>query len=757
VSIRHKTLLIVIVTLAAALGILAAGARVPALKEHGNRAYPVLASVGAGVAFGVVGLALALERMVLARLAHLSQSVTAIGARRDLSARVELHGNDELFRLAGEINRMLAALQRSHDENQLARSELQDSEELLRSVVENMPIGIWVTGRDFRVRLWNAGLEAMTGVPRSQVLGQDIFARFPSLTAAGLEDLSRRVIDTSEPLVLNDHPLSDPTMPAANYRLNVRANPLKDATGRVTGIVVALEDISDRKRTEEALARSRDFYLTLFDEFPTPIRRTNAQGECDFTNKSWLSLTGCTRQEALGHGWLQAVHPEDRERVRQAAREAFAGREPFELEYRLRHHDGEYRWFITIERPFQDLDGSFAGYLASCYDVTERKRLEDQFRQAQKMEAIGRLAGGLAHDFNNLLTAITGYASFVRDALPAGDPVREDVTQVLSAAERGADLTRQLLAFSRRQPIKPSIANLNEIILNLSKMLRRLIGDDIELVTVPALDLDAVEVDAGQIEQVLVNLVVNAGDAMPEGGRLTIETANVTLDAAYARQHVSVRPGQYVMLAVSDTGCGMTEEVKARIFEPFFTTKAAGKGTGLGLATCYGIVKQNGGHIWFYSEPGKGTTFKMYFPRIDMSAAEPQENEGESPRARDSETILLVEDDLPVRRFAARVLREAGYTVLEAASGQEALELAASRDGSPIHLLVTDLVMRQMAGDELARTLKAMHPELRALFVSGYTAQSLVRNGDLAETASFLQKPFTMATLTRKVHEVLHG
>ena len=756
-SVRRKTLLIVIVTLVAMLAILCAGAQVPALKQRGNRIYPVLASVTAGVAFGVVALAMLLERLILSRLARLSESVTDIGASGDLSARLRLSGNDELATLASEINGMLGALERSQNERQRARLELQESEELLRRVVANIPIGIWVTDRDFRVQLWNAGLEAMTGLSRAQVLGHDIFARLPSLTAAGLEDLARRVVDTGEPLVLNDHPFSDPAMPRGHYRLNVRANPLRDASGRVAGLVVAVEDISDRKRTEEALARSRDFYLTLFDEFPTLIRRCNSEGKCDFCNKSWLIFTGRTRQQELGDGWLEAVHPEDRQRLLKTAREAFAARQPFEIEFRLRRHDGQYHWFIGVERPFHDLDGNFADYLCSYYDVTERKHLEEQFRQAQKMEAMGRLASGVAHDFSNLLTAITGYASFARDALPATDPIRDDISQVLSAANRGANLTRQLLAFSRRQTITPSVVNLNEIILNLSKMLRRLISEDIELVTAPAPDLFAVEVDPGQIEQVLVNLVVNAGDAMPEGGRLTIETANVTLDAEYARQHVSVAPGSYVVLAVSDTGCGMTDEVKARIFEPFFTTKPPGKGTGLGLATCYGIVKQNGGHIWFYSEPGKGTTFKVYFPQVEAGAAELPEPVPEPRRAPGEQTILLVEDDVSVRSFAARALREAGYTVLEAPNGLEALQLAAERQGSPIHLLVTDVVMPQMGGEELAQNLRAIHPELKALFVSGYTAQAVVRGEALDEAVEFLQKPFTVTMLTQKVDEVLSG
>ncbi len=513
----------------------------------------------------------------------------------------------------------------------------------------------------------------------------------------------------------------------------------------------------ERPLAPQANQGPRDARLALFDEFPTLICRRNAPASCDYCNKSWLEFTGRAVEQELGGGWLEGLHPDDRERFLKAATEAFAARRPFEMEYRLRRHDGQYRWFLDLSRPFHGPDGSSAGYLSSCYDITEHKRLEEQLRQAQKMEAIGRLAGGVAHDFNNLLTAISGYASFARDALPAGAEAREDIGQVLMAAERASELTRQLLTFSRRQPTLPSIVNLNEALINLSKMLRRLISEDIELVAVPAADLGAVRVDAGQVEQVLVNLVVNAGDAMPSGGRLTIETANVTLDAEYAQGHVGVAPGDYCMLAVSDTGCGMTDEVKARLFEPFFTTKEPGKGTGLGLATCYGIVRQNDGHIWFYSEPGKGTTFKIYFPRLRQAAAEPRPGDEEALQASGAQTVLLVEDDPAVRSFAARVLRETGYLVLEAATGTEALAVAGGQGGRPIHLLVTDVVMPEMGGEELVRRLQVTYPELRALYISGYTANAVMHNGTLHEGVAFLQKPFTLATLARKVREALGG
>ncbi|MGQ9684615.1 MAG: ATP-binding protein, partial [Anaerolineae bacterium] len=414
----------------------------------------------------------------------------------------------------------------------------------------------------------------------------------------------------------------------------------------------------------------------------------------------------------------------------------------------------QYRWFVNIGRPFSNLDGEFAGYLGYCFDITDRKRLEDQLRHVQKMEAVGRLAGGVAHDFNNLLTALTGYLTFVRDTLPSDHAAADDVAQALRATERAAGLTRQLLVFSRRQPADPTVVDLNETIASMEKMLRRLLSERIEVVLALDPALVTVCVDPTHIEQVILNLAVNAGDAMPAGGQLTIETANVTLDAEYARQHVDVAPGEYAMLAVSDTGIGMSDEVKARLFEPFFTTKEPGRGTGLGLATCWAIVRQNGGHIGCYSEQGRGTTFKVYFPRADGAVGPMPLARMEEPVMADRpRTVLLVEDDEAVRVFTARALRQAGYAVLETADGAEALSAARESDG--IDLLITDVVMPHIGGEELTARLRARNPELRTLYISGYTANAAAQNGALALAGSFLQKPFTPASLTRKVSEIL--
>nr|MBI3611963.1 response regulator [Nitrospirota bacterium] len=387
-------------------------------------------------------------------------------------------------------------------------------------------------------------------------------------------------------------------------------------------------------------------------------------------------------------------------------------------------------------------------------DITERKSLETQLRQSQKMEAIGSLAGGIAHDFNNLLTIINGYSEMLLQTLSPGDPSRDNIVQIKEAGERAASLTRQLLAFSRRQVLEPKVLDLNAVVTNLDKMLQRLIGEDIDLVPILKPGLGRVKADPGQIEQIIMNLAVNARDAMPDGGKLTIETANVELDGQYAAQHVAVLPGPYVMLAVSDTGCGMDAETQKRIFEPFFTTKELGKGTGLGLATVYGIVKQSSGFIWVYSEPGRGTTFKIYLPRVEETAQPIEPHVLLNESLRGSETILLAEDQENVRRLVTSILRSSGYTVLEASNGAEALHLCDQRP-EPIHLLISDVVMPIISGRELVQRLAGKYPNLKVLFFSGYTDDAVVRHGVLEKGTAFLQKPFTPTGLLRKVREVL--
>jgi PAS domain S-box-containing protein len=414
------------------------------------------------------------------------------------------------------------------------------------------------------------------------------------------------------------------------------------------------------------------------------------------------------------------------------------------------------RRFESHVQPLRDSEGAIQGVIGVALDITERERLTDQLRQSQKMQAVGELAGGVAHDFNNLLMVVKGHAQLLLDRMPDSSPLRLSVEQVEKAADRAASLTRQLLAFSRKQVLQSRVLDLNDTVNGMIKMFSRVIGENIEMAFLPGGKLARVKADPGQIEQVLLNLVVNARDAMPNGGRLTIETSNVELDRGYSATHTSVEPGLYVMMTVTDTGCGMDADTQARIFEPFFTTKGPGKGTGLGLATVYGVVKQSGGYIYVYSEVSRGTTFKIYLPQVtaELDKLAPEAEKKRS--ARGSETILFVEDEQSVRELVRDYLVGAGYCMLEASDGVQALKVAAAHPG-PVHMLITDVVMPHLSGPELATKLSAERSDMKVLFISGYTDDTVFRHGVLEGGVAFLQKPFNLKALAQKIREVLSG
>jgi two-component system cell cycle sensor histidine kinase/response regulator CckA len=425
---------------------------------------------------------------------------------------------------------------------------------------------------------------------------------------------------------------------------------------------------------------------------------------------------------------------------------------PFETVRRRK--DGKEIHVSVSVSPIRDRDGRVIGASAISRDISDTKRLEEQVRQAQKMEAVGRLAGGVAHDFNNVLTIISGYSEMLLQRLPADGHGRGLIQEIHKAGERAASLTRQLLAFSRKQMLEPRILDLNTIVSEAEKMLRRVIGEDVSLTTALAPGLGSVKADPGQIEQVIVNLAVNARDAMPQGGKITIATANVDLDQSYAQAHLEVKPGSYALLAVSDTGHGMDEATQARIFEPFFTTKGPGKGTGLGLATVYGIIKQSGGSIEVQSEPGQGATFKIYLPLVEGRTASAKPALGLRSAPKGSESILLVEDEDAVRAFASHALQSWGYRVLEASRGDEAIRVCQQHPG-PIHLVVSDVIMPEMGGRQLVERLRTLRPSIEVLYISGYTDDAVVHHGILVAETAFLQKPFTPTALANKVREVL--
>ena len=513
----------------------------------------------------------------------------------------------------------------------------------------------------------------------------------------------------------------------------------------------------DGKCKEEALRESEARYRSLVQSAVYGIYRSSVDDRFLDVNPALVSMLGYDSAEQLLKVSLTRdlyVDPEQRMRL---IAEHERSRSVQNIEVRWRRRDGRPITVRLSGRSITNSEGEPTQFEMIAEDVTERRALEDQLRQSQKMEAIGSLAGGIAHDFNNLLTVIKGYSELMLEELEPADPLHAEVEEIKRAADRAASLTRQLLAFSRQQVLAPRVLDVNSVIHNMDRLLHRLLGEDIELTTSLNPDLGHTKADPGQLEQVVMNLAVNARDAMPNGGQLTIETMNVDLDETYVREHVAVKPGPYVMIAVSDTGVGMTEEIRGRIFEPFFTTKEPGKGTGLGLSTVYGIVKQSEGYVWVYSEPGIGTTFKVYLPRVDAPAdVTPYYITNGLSACGGTETILLVEDEDGVRALVRQILVKQGYTVLESRHAGEALLLCERHQGK-IDLLLTDVVLQQMSGRELAERLTRSRPELRVLYISGYTDDAIVQHGVLNAGTAFLQKPFTTDALTRKVRQVLNA
>lgn len=535
--------------------------------------------------------------------------------------------------------------------------------------------------------------------------------------------------------------------------LQNRAFPVRDKNGALKFYVGVGQDITAWKLAEKAIRESGDYLHQIVNCIGDPIFVKDREHRFTLVNNALSSYFDLPAEELIGKTGLELLPEalgrsiwEDEERVFETGKESLT-------EDTIPSRKGAERVFMTKKSLLIDREGN-RQIIGVLRDITDYKKLEAEFLQAQKMDAIGILAGGVAHDFNNLLNVINGYGELILDDLDAESPVRRDIQEIREAGGRAAELTSQLLALGRKQTLRPEIVDLNELIGRMSATLRRVIGEGIELSFMPHPRLRLVKVDPGQIHQVLMNLAINARDAMPQGGRLTIETSNADFDEADVRQHSLIREGPYVMLAVSDNGSGMDEETKLHLFEPFYTTKQKGKGTGLGLSTVYGIVKQSNGHIHFHSEIGKGTTFKIYFPQADGIVQSP-EKEGESELSPGgSETVLVVEDEEAVRELVARILRERGYTVLEAADGRQALQLAKEYPDA-IDLVITDVIMPGISGSALVSQLKSSRPQIKSLFVSGYEDDAIVRHGVLNSNSAFLQKPFTVENLMRKIREAL--
>jgi PAS domain S-box-containing protein len=508
----------------------------------------------------------------------------------------------------------------------------------------------------------------------------------------------------------------------------------------------------EQETASESLRQSHLLLNSIMEGVNEVIFVKDLHGRYVMINTPGAHMVGHSVEEVIGKTDLDLFPPETAEAIRATDAQVLRSGQITTYELQMKFPSGP-RNFLTTKSPQLGPNGEIIGMIGVSLDVTERRKLEQQMQQAQRMEAIGTLSGGIAHDFNNLLTVIKGYTGLLFEALP--DPQQRSlVTNIDQAADRASSLTRQLLAYSRRQVMQPKVISLNDLVVNMDKMLQRLIGEDVEMKTVAASNLGSVKADPSQIEQVIMNLAVNARDAMPKGGSLTLETTNVDLDETYAKNHPGTYAGRYVMLAVSDTGVGMNAHTRSHIFEPFFTTKAMGQGTGLGLSMVYGIVRQSGGSIEVYSEPGQGSTFKIYLPRIEAPPEALLTKQSSATRTRGNETILLVEDDIQVRDLAAAALTSSGYTVLTVDSARAAAAKCDEHKGD-IHLLLTDVIMPGIGGREVANQVLARRPNAKVLYMSGYTTNAIIHHGVLDPGTFFLQKPFTPSALSAKVREVL--
>ncbi|MCP4601554.1 MAG: PAS domain S-box protein [Proteobacteria bacterium] len=634
------------------------------------------------------------------------------------------------------------------------------SEKRMRSLIDQSPVSIQILDDSGNVIQANEAWEKLWGVP---------WEEFVKLEYNMLED--KQLVEIGLMKFLEKAYEGEVvTLPAAGYdamttsengnKRWVRGSiyPIKDKSGKVVNIVLMHEDITDRRVAEEKLSSQKNFIDIAIDSLPGIFYLFTQEGKFLRWNRNFEIVSGYTADE------INTMHPreffpvEEQPLVEKRIREVFSKGES-SVEANWLSKDGTKTFYfltgtLVVVEGIPCQVGMGVDINNRVIAEEERGKLESQLRQAQKMESVGRLAGGVAHDFNNLLTGITGNISLAQMDMSTDDPIYKMLGEIDRIAERAADLTRQLLAFSRKQIIEPKVINLNDLIENMYRMLGRIIGEDVEIKTLPLKRLGRIKADPGQVEQIITNLAVNARDAMPDGGKLTIETVNVNLDEEYCKKHPYVEPGKYVMLAISDNGVGMVKETQSRIFDPFFTTKAEGQGTGLGLATAYGIVKQHGGHVEVYSEIGAGTTFKIYFPLVQSKAETITRTSPLSHLPRGTETVYIVEDESMVRNIATKILTRLGYKVVSADDGLHALA-AANDKGIPIDLLLTDIVMPNMNGRELAEKLHKQYPEMKVLFTSGYTENVIVHHGVLEEGLNFIGKPYTPQGLAEKVRKVL--
>ncbi len=665
------------------------------------------------------------------------------------SSRAEGPRGESALTLSSEPVRGFPAL--GHD-----LGETRESEARYRGLLEAAPDAMVVVNAVGEIALLNVQAEKQFGYRRDELVGQKVTNIIPDGFAERLvADGARSAADALAQQIGTGIELVGRRRDGSEFPIEIMLSPLSSSEGIL--VTAAIRDISVRKAAEKHLAQMEGRYRGLLEAAPDAMVVVNAGGEIVLLNVQAEKQFGYRRDELLGQKVTNIIPEGFAERLiadgARSAADALAQQIGTGIELVGRRREGSEFPIEIMLSPLESAEGILV--TAAIRNISERKHMEEQLRQSQKVEAIGRLAGGIAHDFNNILGVILGYGELARAGAGAGDiRFARRLAEMMAAAQRAASLTRQLQAFSRKQILQPKLLDLNDLVASAHKMLGRLIGADLALVVRQAPELGTVRADPGQIDQILLNLAINARDAMPTGGTLTLETSNVELDENYVAEHWPVAPGRYVMLAVSDTGIGMDAETQRQIFEPFFTTKPVGQGTGLGLSTVYGIVKQSDGHIWVYSEPGLGTTFKIYFPRVDAPPDVTRPSAPVEVARGGHETILLVEDSPALREVIRHRLEAGGYVVLLAGDGEEALALAAARS-APIDLLLTDVVMPKLGGADLAKRLTSLRPGLPVLFMSGYTDGVIERSGLLTDRVVLIEKPFKGEALVRLVREVL--
>jgi two-component system cell cycle sensor histidine kinase/response regulator CckA len=670
---------------------------------------------------------------------------TAVGCMKAGATDYLLKSN--LARIGPAIEGALAR-SRLRAEQFRAEAALQRSEANLRAIFNNSLQCFVLVDRDGTIKAFNrtADLWAERLLGRRLREGSSIDDFLPQAAEGFSRALAGEVL-------VSEQAISD--VESREHWFETTSAPVVDDEGTIIGVCLNARDVSERIVAERALRESEERYRDLFDNASDLVCMTSIEGAFRYVNKSWTELVGYSEDELSRLRFEDVVHPDSVELYRAISRRVVEGITVDHVELVLITSTAN---LITIDGNLSATpsDGRPAMIRGIYRDITERKRVEEQLRRAERMQSAGRLAGGVAHEVNNMMTGVLGFSHFLLKSLAADDPRRAEVQEIIKAGTRAADVTKQLLAFTRQQILRPEPLDINALLGKMERMLRRSLGEEHKLVFSLSPTTGLIRADSAQFEQVLVNLLLNARDAMNGSGRVTIATAPALLDEVYGQRHadISIPEGEYVLLSISDTGCGMDATVQSRIFEPFFTTKPTGQGTGLGLSTVYGIVKQSGGFIWVYSEPDQGTVFKIYLPRAYAGQLPPEERVSTGLPTGGTETILVVEDEEMVRSLACRGLRSLGYTVLESANGHQAMRTIADRSGS-IHLVVSDVVMPEMGGRELGQQLTLLEPQLPILFISGYTGEDVVRRGLLDAGSPFLQKPFSTEALGRKVREML--